>query len=218
MGDVINRESFHRMPARAPAWLGLLLGPVLFAAPSPLHAAPFEDAVLAELNHVRAHPQAYARQLRREEISQARYGEEPRDFGGMAQEDPEAVEDAIAFLMRQPALPPLAHNPRLAAAARAHAVRQGPTGEVGHGGPGALGQRLQREGLYAGIEAESISYGQRTPRDVIRQLVVDSGVPSRAHRRDLFGHAFQAAGVGCGPHAEWGSMCVIDLAGAIMRR
>jgi hypothetical protein len=203
------------MRARVPAWLGLLLVPALFAAPTPLHAGPFEDAVLAELNHVRAHPQAYARELRREGVAQARYGEET---GAMARGDPDAVEDAIDFLMRQAPLPPLARDGRLAAAARLHAERQGPTGEMGHGAPGALGQRLQREGLFAGIEAESISYGQRTPREVVRQLVVDSGVPTRAHRRDLFGHAFQAAGVGCGPHAEWGSMCVIDLAGAIMRR
>jgi uncharacterized protein YkwD len=207
------------MRARVSACLGLLLAPVLlFAAPHPARASSFEDAVLAELNHVRAHPQAYARELRRQEIAEARYGDEPRGYGGMAQEDPDAVEDAIDFLMRQRPLPPLARNPRLAAAARLHAARQGPTGDVGHGPPGSLGQRLQREGLYAGLEAESISYGQRSPRDVIRQLVVDSRVPNRAHRMDLFSHAYQAAGVGCGPHAEWGSMCVIDLAGAIMRR
>lgn len=206
------------MRARVSAWLALLLAPALFAAPTPLHAGPFETAVLAELNHARAHPQAYAHELRREEVAQARYGYDPREARGMSQEDPDAVEDAIDFLMRQPPLPPLAADARLAAAAREHAVRQGPTGEVGHGPPGSLGQRLQREGFFAGIEAESISYGQRSPRDVVRQLVIDSGVPSRAHRRDLFGHAFQAAGVGCGGHAEWGSMCVIDLAGAIMRR
>ena len=29
---------------------------------------------------------------------------------------------------------------------------------------------------------------------------------------------FQAAGVACGRHAQWGSMCVIDFAGAIVRR
>jgi uncharacterized protein YkwD len=201
------------MRVRVSACLGLL--PLFLAIPSPLHARGFEDAVLAELNRVRTHPQAYARELRRAEVAQARYGGRMR---GMAQEDPDAVEDAIGFLMRQRPLPPLAHDRRLAAAARAHAVWQGPTGQVGHGAPGNLGVRLQRQGFYAGLEAESISYGQRTPRDVIRQLVVDSRVPGRGHRKDLFGRAFQAAGVGCGPHAEWGSMCVIDLAGAIVRR
>jgi uncharacterized protein YkwD len=203
------------MRARAPAWLGLFLLSAALAAPGPLHAAGFEEAVLAQLNQVRAHPQAYARELRREQVGRARYGDEQ---DGISQEDPDAVEDAIDFLMRQPPLPPLQDDRRLASAARQHAARQGPRGDVGHGAPGNLGQRLQRAGLYAGLEAESISYGQASPRDVIRQLVVDSGVPGRGHRHDLFGRAYQAAGVACGPHAEWGSMCVIDFAGAIMRR
>jgi uncharacterized protein YkwD len=197
--------------------LGLFIGPLfmLLAAPVPVHAGTFEDAVLAELNRVRAHPQAYARELNREQVTPSRYDEQTAD---VEPDDPAAVEDAIDFLMRQSPLPPLASDERLAAAADAHAVSQGPTGQVGHGPPGSLATRLQRQGLYAGVEAESISYGQNTPRDVVRQLIVDSGVPNRAHRKDLLGRGFQAAGVGCGRHAEWGSMCVIDLAGAIVRR
>jgi uncharacterized protein YkwD len=202
------------MRARAFAWLGLLLAPALFAAPAPVQAGGFEDAVLAQLNQIRAHPQAYARELRRQRLVEARYEE----GYGVTRDDPEAVEDAIEFLMRQPPLPPLARDSRLAAAAQVHVARQGPRGDVGHGPPGWLGRRVQGQGLYAGLTAESISYGQRSPRDVIRQLVVDSGVPNRAHRKDLFGRSFQAAGVACGPHAQWGSMCVIDFAGAILRR
>lgn len=219
MGDVIA-ASLNDVRTRASALLGLLLLPLLIAAPTALHASEFESQVLAELNRIRAHPQAYARELRRQQVAQTRYGDDAYDGGGggMSQEDPDAVEDAIDFLMRQRPLPPLADDGRLAAAARAHVARQGPTGDVGHGAPGALGQRLQRAGLFAGLEAETISYGQRTPDEVIRQLVVDSRVPSRGHRLDLFGHGYQAAGVACGRHAEWGSMCVIDLAGAIVRR
>jgi hypothetical protein len=203
------------MSPRSSAFLGLLLAPALLAAPSPVHAGAFEDAVLVELNRVRAHPQAYARELRREQVAPASYGEQA---GGMDQSDPDAVDDAVDFLMRQSPLPPLADNGRLAAAARTFAARQGATGAVGHGPAGSLGARLQSQGLYAGMEGESISYGQRTPHDVVRQLIVDAGVPSRGHRKDLLSGGFQAAGVGCGGHAEWGSMCVIDLAGAIVRR
>ncbi|CAN7419987.1 CAP domain-containing protein [Phenylobacterium sp. LjRoot225] len=203
------------MRAHALAWLGLLAVPVLLATPTPLRAAGFEDAVLDEINQVRANPRAYARELRRQWAGDGGYSD---DGYGMSRDDPDAVEDAIDFLMRQPPLPPLARDSRLAAAARTHVTRQGPRGEVGHGAPGALGRRLQAQGLWAGIQAESISYGQRTPRDVVRQLVVDSGVPSRAHRKDLFAAAYQAGGVACGPHAEYGAMCVIDFAGAIVQR
>lgn len=203
------------MRKRKSGLFGLALAPVLMAAPSLLHAQSFEAAVLAELNQVRANPQAYARELRREQIVRSRYGEESE---AAADEDPGAVDDAIEYLMRQRPLPPLAEDDRVAAAARDHATRQGPTGGVGHGPAGSLGRRLQGRGVYAGIEAESISYGQDTPGDVVRQLVVDAGVPSRGHRRDLLSGGFQAAGVGCGRHAEYGSMCVIDLVGAVVRR
>lgn len=203
------------MRARASAWLGLLALPLLFVTPTPVRAGGFENAVLAEINAVRANPRAFARELRRQQVRDARYGD---DGYGMSQEEPYAVEEAIDFLMRQPPLPPLQHDSRLAAAARRHVARQGPRGDVGHGGSGGLNQRLQAQGLFAGITAESISYGQDSPRDVVRQLVVDSRVPNRGHRRDLFSRAYQAAGVACGAHARWGDMCVIDYAGAIQRR
>lgn len=197
------------------AALGLLAASLPLGAPTPVRAAGFEDAVLDEINYARANPRDYARELRRDLMRDAGYGD---DSYSAPPEDPDAVADAIDFLARQRPLPPLAPDERLAAAARSHVARQGPRGDVGHGAPGALGRRLQAQGLWAGLEAESISYGQRTPTDVVRQLVVDSGVANRAHRKDLFGVAYQAAGVACGPHAEYGAMCVIDFAGAIVRR
>jgi uncharacterized protein YkwD len=193
----------------------LALPVILAALPAAAHAGSFEDSVMAELNKVRAHPQALARELRHDEVAEARYS---AGYGPLGQEDPEAVEDAIDFLMRQPPLPPLSWDHRLASSARTHVARQGPTGEIGHGPPGSFGQRMRRAGVWAGLEAETISYGQRTPHEVVRQLVIDSRVPGRGHRRDVFGQSFQAAGVACGAHAQWGSMCVIDFAGSFLKR
>jgi len=208
------------MRVHAIAWLGLLAAPLLLAsAPTPVRADRFEDAVLDEINQARAHPQAYARELRHRQMRDARYDDDGYGYGyGAANEDPAAVEDAIAFLMRQRPLPPLDADVRLERAANVHVARQGPRGSVGHGEAGALGHRIQGHGLWAGLTAEAISYGQRSPEDVVRQLIVDSGVPSRGHRRDMFNGSYQAAGVACGAHARWGAMCVIDYAGAIQRR
>jgi uncharacterized protein YkwD len=203
------------MNARVSRWHSSLAALILLSFPTVVHAGSFENGVLVELNNVRAHPQAYARELRREQVVKARYSGEP---GALAQADPDAVDDAIDALMRQRPLPPLARDSRLVAAAHEYAARQGPTGDVGHGAPGGMGRRLQSKGMYAGIEAESISYGQRNPRDVVRQLIIDSGVPDRGHRKDLLSRGFQVAGVGCGRHARYGSMCVIDLAGAVVHR
>ena len=52
----------------------------------------------------------------------------------------------------------------------------------------------------------------------MRQLIVDSGVPNRGHRLNIFSRGYQAAGVGCARHSVYGAMCVIDFAGAIVQR
>lgn len=181
-----------------------------FAAGQAQAAESFEEEVLAVLNFARTKPQAFARHLRDAEIDQATWtGNEPG-----------ALDEAVDFLMRQPPLPPLRWDERLGASARGHADAQGGTGEVGHVGPrgDTFPQRLQRVGFYAGLTAEGISYGQMSAQDVVRQLIVDSGVRSRGHRRDIFGASYQAAGVGCAEHARYGAMCVIQYAGSIVAR
>lgn len=190
--------------ALAPALAGLLL---LVLTPSAqaatLTTSRLDDAVLDELNFARARPAEYARELRRELRSS---------------DDPAAVEEAIDFLERQSALPPLEADRRVAAAARQHTQAQGARGDVGHGAAGGLGQRLRGQGVWAGLSAENISYGYDDPRDVVRQLIVDSGVPGRGHRRNIFAAGYQLAGVACGPHRAYGYMCVIDFAGALPPR
>jgi uncharacterized protein YkwD len=184
----------------------------LAAAPAAF-ASSLDDAVLGEINFARAHPAEYARELRQQERSPA-----PDDYSGFANEDPNAVDEAIDFLERQPPLPPLEPDTRIAAAAREHASAQGRRGDVGHGPAGALGKRLRDHGVWAGMSAENISYGYDEPRAVVRQMIVDTGVASRGHRRNIFTRDYSAAGVACGPHAAYGALCVIDFAGAIVQR
>ena len=187
---------------------------LLAASAASAWAGPQDDDVLAEMNYARTEPQAYARELREAAYDRDRGRADP----GFGYEDPYALDEAIDFLERQDPLPPLRADRRLAAAARAHTAVQSVRGDVGHGAPGNLGARLQRQGLYAGLSAENISYGYVSPRDVVRQLIVDSGVRNRGHRANIFGRAYQVAGVACGRHPTFGAMCVIDFAGAVMER
>lgn len=177
-----------------------------FLIPAIAHADDLEDAVLAEVNYVRAHPAEYARELRR-----------APDWA-FEQEEPGAVKEAIDFLERQPPLAPLKADRRLDVAARQHAQRQAARGDVGHGPAGSLGVRLRAAGVFAGLSAENISYGSDDARAIVRQLVIDSRVAGRGHRRNIFTASYSAAGVACGGHRQWGSMCVIDFAGALMER
>lgn len=168
-----------------------------------------EAAVLYEVNFARTHPADYARELRGDMARVQLPGENARD-----------VAEALDFLSRQKPLPPLSPDAHLEAAARSHALAQGRTVEVGHVGPNGttLSMRLETHGVRYGLAAENISYGYDDARAVVRQLIVDSGVSDRGHRHNIFTGAYEQAGVSCGPHRQWRSMCVIDFAGAPLRR
>ena len=170
-----------------------------------------DSDVLYELNLARTQPQAYARAL--EDAA-------TRSRASGAYDDPAAFEEAVRFLRRQPALPPLGADRALKGAALSHASYQGRQGGFGHKGAGgeSLGDRLRRNGAFASLMAEDISYGYANPREVVLQLIVDSGVPGRGHRANIFNPAFREAGVACGPHRVYGAMCVVDFAGTLMRR
>ncbi|MHB8529135.1 MAG: CAP domain-containing protein, partial [Caulobacteraceae bacterium] len=113
---------------------------------------------------------------------------------------------------------PLAADAGLAAAAQGFADTAGPAGVMGHTGPdgSTLSDRLARNCIHAGLSSEVIAYGQSGAAAVVRSLIIDDGLASRAHRSDIFSPAAQEAGAGCAPHKAYNTFCVIDLAGAVM--
>lgn len=173
-----------------------------------------EEQVLDRINYVRQDPGAYAerlRNIRTHFIGKTLYlPGQPR--GLVTQEGVEAVDEAIAYLKTQTPLPPLSRGELLDLAAREHVVVQGTLGTRGHFSPDGAspGDRVERRG-GGKLVGEEISYGYANADDVVRQLVVDDGVPDRGHRELLFNRELRYAGVGCGSHSQYGHMCVIDV-------
>ena len=179
---------------------------VAAAPPAPATADVNAD-VLAEINFARANPQAYARALLDKPVSDWERG--------LAQKtDRAAYAEAVDFLLRQAPLPPLRADDQLAAAALEHVAAQGAAGKVGHDSAGGetFDARLRRHGVNARMWGENIAYGPARAGDVVRELIIDSGVPDRGHRRNIFYADFAAAGVSCGPHHDYAAMCVMDFA------
>jgi uncharacterized protein YkwD len=200
-----------RGAAVAVACLFLIADPAV-AARSRAMPLPLEGGLLEELNFARTQPRDYARVLL-DEAQSAR-----SQASSFAWENPRDLDEAVDYLMRQRPLPPLKANGRLDDAALSYAMLQGVQGGVGHRTAGlSLSQRMQASGVFASMMAEDISYGYRRPRDVVRQLIVDSGVPSRGHRANIFG-AYQVVGIGCGGHRVYGAMCVVDFASGVSQR
>ncbi|MFZ4688569.1 MAG: CAP domain-containing protein [Polymorphobacter sp.] len=198
-----------------PAALLALCGLACLSVPA--LARPRGAAVLDAINFARTQPQAYADSLR---DFRRNYRGRLVDLPGerddvMTREGVGAVDEAIAFVERQRPLPPLQADPVLADAARDHAIAQGERGDVGHvSADGASpGQRVIRRGGGPYI-SETIAYGSADPATVVRQLIVDDGVADRGHRAVIFDTRLGHAGAGCGAHAVYRAMCVIDFSAA----
>lgn len=173
--------------------------------------------VLVEINLARSQPAAYAAFLRefRGRFRGSSYLLPGDTIRVHTSEGVKAVDEAIRFLARQKKLPPLSWSDGLAAAAADLAQEQGQSGDTGHVGRKSRGmrERIEQHGQWESTIAENIGYGPEDPRNMVMQLIVDDGVPGRGHRKNIFGAEFKVAGVACGSHPRFKSMCVIDFAG-----
>lgn len=187
----------------------------LVGASGPVAAqTPLEQQVLAAINSARADPAAYLRTLRtfRGYFHASTYTLPGSREVNATEEGVGAVDDAIAFLAQQSAVPPVGAAVLLNAAAADHATEQAGDGGTGHeSSDGASpGDRVRRRG-GGDYVAEVIEYGAVDAVDAVRQLIVDDGVADRGHRTVLFDPRLRFAGVSCGHHPQYRTMCVIDL-------
>ncbi|MBU6228915.1 MAG: CAP domain-containing protein [Cyanobacteria bacterium REEB459] len=194
-----NRPSLPQASAAAPDWRRLA------------------QDILLEQNRVRQNPASYIPLLQARLASMDSQGQISQGCGPncriITQEGPMAVREAISALARQPAAAPLQFSTAVAQAAQAHAQDQA-QGRVGHQGSDGSdpGQRLTRAGVPYTRAGENIAYGSRTGQQVLLDLIVDDGVPNRGHRTAIFSPAWSHTGAGCGPHRNYGSVCVINYA------
>ena len=135
-----------------------------------------------------------------------------------------AVREAIDYLERHQARRgprrPFdgANQPGLALAARDHALDLGESGATGHTGRDGSRpvERVERYGEWDVSTGENIWFGSARAAaiDVVADLIVDDGVPSRGHRENMFSDKFNVVGVDLAAHAVYGLVVVMELAGA----
>lgn len=192
---------------------------ILFAltAPAIAQGENLSVQVLQEINLARTAPRTYAGFLRElRSRFKGKYYVLPGDATRMqTSEGVKAVDEAIKVLSRQKPLPPLTWSAGLAAAAAELAKEQSRSGAIGHTGSQGRGmqERIERHGRWERLIGENIGYGPKDARSMVMQLIIDDGVPDRGHRDNIFSTAFRTAGVACGSHPRFGSMCVMDFAG-----
>ena len=163
-------------------------------------------AVLRELNLARENPKLYAT-----------FVAESRPFHMI--EHGRAVDEAVRFLNKARPLPALTLSPGMCHAAADHCSEQ-VGGQVGHDGSDRSrpGDRITRYGSWSNTWGENISYSRKTAREVVVALIIDDGVRSRGHRKNIFNPKFNYAGAASGPHARYRTVCTIDFAGGYAER
>jgi hypothetical protein len=181
----------------------------------PLFYSELELGVVAEMNRARANPNAYSDSLRnwRRQFRGTKARLAP-GFFLQTKEGVVAVDEAIKVVENTGTAPKLRIANGLSRAARDHVLDQGPHGTLGHTGSNRSNpfERINRYGRWYKAAGENISYGANTATAVVRDLVVDDGIPDRGHRHNVFRTDYQLAGVACGYHKTYKIMCVITYA------
>jgi uncharacterized protein YkwD len=175
-----------------------------------------EKEILAEINLARTNPAQYLRYL--EDFKPYYHGKEIKYADGstlVSNEGVSALEEAIGFVRSLKPLPPLELRKGLILGARDHVNDLTKTGQSGHrGSDGSLTEdRLNRYGSWSDSVGEDIVYKSRKAREDVIALIIDDGVKSRGHRKNIFKSDFHVIGLALSPPARTPSMCVITFAG-----
>jgi uncharacterized protein YkwD len=166
------------------------------------YMSALEKDVVLEMNKARSEPRRYAEEYIRPQL---------QSYSGDAYS---AAVECIDELSRAKSAEPLLPEKGLYLAARDHAADQANTGATGHTGSdgSAFSDRLSRYGKWAGAAAENISYGKDDGRKIVLSLLIDAGVPSRGHRKNIMNSVYTHTGAAAGTHKVYRTACVIDYA------
>lgn len=180
------------------------------------YLSAMERGVLEEINVARTNPLKYAEFAKDLRKSMAgRMIKRPGKPTILTREGIAAVDEAIGFLRSVQPVTALSPSRGLSMAARDHVRDQGPKGTTGHEGSDGsqINHRADRYGKWTAVIAENISYGAETPREHVLALIIDDGISSRSHRKNIFNPTLHMIGIAIGPHAKFRTMCVMDVAG-----
>src|ERR1700730_5398693 len=146
------------------------------------------SAVIREMNLARQNPGLYASYV--EEMRSRFDGRilvRPGRNNLVTKEGGRGIDEAVRFLHSVQPLQPLTLSPGMCRSAADHCADQA-AGLTGHGGRDGSnpGKRISRYGAWSSSWGENIAYGKTTARDIVLALIIDDGVRSRGHRKNIF--------------------------------
>lgn len=174
------------------------------------------QAVIAEMNRCRQNPKDYAETALKKRLECFVDETVYLDANGnriVTSEGRRRVLEAISELRGMQPVDPLAYDEELTNAARFHCSDIGPSGLTGHNSSDgtSMTDRLKRYVKDRMSWGENIEFGSSNAEDIVVNLVIDDGVPSRGHLRNIMESSYHRAGAAIGPHQQYRFMCVIDF-------
>jgi len=131
-----------------------------------------------------------------------------------------AAKECYRQMRSTSSLPVLAPTRALHRAAADHAEDTGRAGITGHVGTdgSTLSERVERHSRSHGPVAENCDYGRADALSIVLALLIDDGVPSRGHRKNILWREARCVGVAFREHATMGHICVQDFASAVAEK
>jgi len=189
---------------------------ILDTAKDAAYLSPIEKDVVLEMNKVRTDPQKYADLYIQPELRyyNGNLYQKPGQITIQTQEGKKAVESCVSALSKTARVSVLTPELGLSLGAKDHTIDQGKTGKTGHDGSDKSTPlaRILRYGKGYTQAGENLAYGPVSGREIVVQLLIDDGVPSRGHRTNIMNKNFSQTGVSFGPHPQFRTMCTITYA------
>ena len=166
------------------------------------------------LNDVRTSPERYADHLRDLE-ERPGWPTRPESKSASARsEERTGTDETVPSLRNREPPPPFKVSKGLSLAARDLVQDLGPKGLSGHKGSdgSSLFERMTRYGQWEGKTVEILTYRYKEADAVVTGLLTDRTPTGRADRESLFDKDYVIAGISCGTHKTYGTMCAIIFA------
>ncbi|OJJ20870.1 hypothetical protein BKI52_09825 [marine bacterium AO1-C] len=128
-------------------------------------------------------------------------------------QDNQYVKSLYRDLRRTRGLEPLKPSESLTKAADYHAQDMGKTGKIGHNSSDGTSPNKRIRKYFKGYTwGENCSYGYSDAIGIVMQLLIDDGVSSLGHRKNILKKGFKYVGVSIEPHKQYRYNCVMDFA------
>ena len=174
-----------------------------------------EKEINEEINNVRKNPPKYIEYLEDyKKVLKEKVLYRPNQMPFQMKEGAASIDNAIAHLRNLQSIAPLKTSEMLTIVANNQLKDLQENPKLGHYGKDGsdLRKRLAKVGKSGKNASENINYRDKIARQAVLTMIIDDGVKSRTHRKNILNPLFNLLGVSCGIAVDKRMICVLVFA------